>query len=108
MHAPASDSDTPGTITLDSLTDAVLDDAARRTGLAKSALLIENAVDVIWPDGSLGCPQPGTMYTQALVPGLRIRVRAGDDLLDYHASRRGSFVLCPAERATDPLPAEVR
>jgi hypothetical protein len=94
-------------VTLAALTDTVLDDATRRTGLAKSALVVEDAVAVTWPDGSLGCPQPGMMYTQALVPGYRIRVRAGDELLDYHASRRGSFALCPAERATDPLPADV-
>jgi hypothetical protein len=103
-HAPTTDPAAPGMVTLATLTDAVLEDAARRTGLAKSALVVEDAAAVTWPDGSLGCPQPGMLYTQALVPGYRIRVRAGDDLLDYHASRRGSIALCPAERATDPVP----
>ncbi len=78
--------------------------AARTTGLAPSELVIESATRVIWPDGSLGCPEPGMVYTQALVPGYRIRVRAGDALLDYHASARGELVLCPPKRATPPLP----
>jgi hypothetical protein len=42
-------------------------------------------------------------YTMALVPGYRIKVRAGDQVLDYHASRRGYFVLCPAGMAIEPI-----
>ena len=55
-----------------------------------------------WPDGSLGCPQPGINYTMALVPGYQIIVRAGEQRLDYHATRRGHFVLCPAGLAVEP------
>jgi hypothetical protein len=101
-QVPTTDSDAPRPATLESLTDAVLEHAARETGLARDALVVTSAEPVTWPDGSLGCPQPGMMYTQALVPGYRIRVRAGNDLLDYHASRRGSFVLCPAGRGVEP------
>jgi hypothetical protein len=45
------------------------------------------------------------MYTQALVPGYRIRIAAGDQRLDYHADGRGQMLLCPPERSMDPLPA---
>jgi hypothetical protein len=89
--------------TLESVTDAVRADAAKVTGLAATELKIESAEQVTWSDGSLGCPQPGMNYTMALVPGYRIRIRAGERLLDYHASMRGSFVLCPAGQAIDPL-----
>jgi hypothetical protein len=65
-------------------------------------------VAVTWPDGSLGCPQPGVNYTMALVPGYRIRVRAGERVLDYHASQRGYFVLCPGGMAVDPIGNDVR
>jgi hypothetical protein len=40
----------------------------------------------------------------ALVPGYRIRIQAGDNVLDYHASRRGYLVLCPPGRSVDPVP----
>jgi hypothetical protein len=42
------------------------------------------------------------MYTQALVPGFRIRVRAGAETLDYHAGRRGAPMFCPAGRVVPP------
>jgi hypothetical protein len=89
--------------TLETVTESVLDDAAQRTGLERSRLVVESAAAVTWADGSLGCPQPGMNYTMALVPGYRIIVRAGAQRLDYHASRRGYFVLCPAGRSADPI-----
>ena len=102
--APAhSPPEKPMNPTLESVTEAVLADAAKRTGKARSALVVERAEAVTWADGSLGCPEPGMNYTMALVPGYRIRVRAGEQLLDYHASRRGYFVLCPPGRSADPI-----
>ena len=89
--------------TLETLTESVLDDAAKRTGLDRAALVVESAVAVTWADGSLGCPQPGMNYTMALVPGYRIVIAAGERRLDYHASRRGQFVLCPSARSVDPI-----
>jgi len=87
---------------------AALADAARRTGLDAGALRISSAERVIWSDGSLGCPQPGQMYTQALVPGHRIRIVAGEQTLDYHAGLRGEPRLCPPGRSLDPLPGDSR
>jgi hypothetical protein len=89
--------------TLESITETVLADAARRTGVDRESLKVESAVAVTWADGSLGCPQPGMNYTMALVPGYRIKVRAGDQVLDYHASQRGYFVLCPTGRSAEPV-----
>ena len=87
---------------LQSVVQAVLADAAKNTGIAQAMLKVFSAEAVTWSDGSLGCPRPGKMYTQALVPGYRIRVQANDEMLDYHASARGHFLLCPAGRALDP------
>jgi len=88
---------------LQSIVDMALADAARRTGRDRSALKVLSSEAVIWPDGSLGCPQPGMSYTMALVPGYRIRILAGADVLDYHASRRGQLVLCPLGRSVEPV-----
>ena len=89
--------------TLQSAIDAALTDAAVRTGLKRTELEILSAEAVTWSDGSLGCPQPGMMYTQTLVPGFRIRVRAGAETLDYHAGRRGAAMFCPAGRVVPPV-----
>lgn len=93
-----------GPVTLESVVAAVRADAAQRFGLPASKIVVESAQPVVWPDGSLGCPEPDMVYTQALVPGFSIRLRADGRRLDYHASRRGFFVLCPEGRGMDPLP----
>jgi hypothetical protein len=92
--------------TLSSVTEAVLADAATRTGMERAALKVESAQAVTWADGSLGCPQPGMSYTMALVPGYRIKVRAGEQVLDYHASQRGYLLVCPAGMSEDPAVEE--
>lgn len=90
------------TRTLEEMVQQVRQHAAQAAGVAVEDVEVKSAADVTWPDGSLGCPSPGGMYTQALVPGYRIIVAVGDRLLDYHASRRGHLVVCPAERAVEP------
>src|SRR5262245_35912495 len=52
------------------------------------------AEEVTWPNGAMGCPQPGRMYTQALVPGYRVVFEAGGQTYAYHASRKGEFRHC--------------
>jgi hypothetical protein len=93
---------------LQSMISLALADAARRTQRDVSTLVVVSADPVTWPDGSIGCPRPGMMYSQALVPGYRIRIRAGGELLDYHAGRSGSPFHCPADRATEPAAVDPR
>ena len=96
----------PVNATLQSVTAAVLADASKHTGLEVARLEIVESVAVTWPDGSLGCPQPGMNYTMAPVPGYRIRIRAGEQVLNYHASTRGYWVFCPSGRAVEPAPTD--
>ena len=96
----------PVNSTLQSVTAAVLADASKRTGIEVTKLEVVESVTVTWPDGSLGCPEPGMNYTMALVPGYRIRIRADQQVLNYHASARGYWVFCPVGRAVDPAPRD--
>jgi hypothetical protein len=83
--------------------DAAIADATTRFGAQPQIVAI--AVErVTWRDGSLGCPQPGMAYTQALIPGWRIKLAAGDRTFDYHASELGRVIHCPAGRSKKPLP----
>jgi len=86
--------------------EAALTDAANRSTIAQADIKVVSAEPVTWPDGSLGCPQPGMMYTQALVPGYRIVLQAGEQTLNYHAMSRGRPVFCPASRVSAPVPAQ--
>ena len=72
----------------------VLADASERTGVPTGELVVTNAWRRTWSDGSLGCPQPGMHYTQALVPGWQVIVAAGERSLDYRLSDRGFFMVC--------------
>ena len=98
-----------GPASLNAAVEAARADAAHRTGVPVHNLVLLSAESVTWSDGSLGCPQPGTMYTQALVPGYRIRIDAGGQILDYHAGARGGAPrLCPPGRAIAPVGADPR
>jgi hypothetical protein len=97
-------SDLPADESLRKIVDAVLADAALRTARDAGSLKVESAEAVVWPDGSLGCPEPGVVYTMAPVPGYRIRIQSAESLLDYHASRRGNVVLCPPGRSCRAVP----
>jgi hypothetical protein len=97
----------PGsTVSARELEAAVRADAARAWELPDGSTLELSLEAVIWADGSLGCPQPGRMYTQALVPGWRLVVRHGSRERLYHASRSGTWVQCPVGRAAKPLPGD--
>jgi hypothetical protein len=85
--------------------EAALADAANRSTVAPDGIKVVSATAVTWPDGSLGCPKPGMLYAQALVPGFQILLRAGDQILNYHAAARGQPVFCPSSRVVAPVPA---
>ena len=54
---------------------------------------------VTWPNGALGCPQPGFVYTERIEPGYQVVVDAGGRQLDYRVGSGGT----PTFIATTPL-----
>jgi hypothetical protein len=84
------------------LLDATRADAARNA--PPGATLELGATEQrLWPDGGLGCPEPGRRYTMAPVPGFRVVWRAAGREYHYHADARGRFVSCAR-----PIPAGER
>jgi hypothetical protein len=77
-----------------SITDPIVDDVATRLGVDPSGVTIVEATAETFPDGSLGCPEPGMMYTQALVDGYQVIVEANGTQLDYRGSAPGQFRIC--------------
>ena len=73
---------------------AVVADAARRFQVAESAVVLVNAEQVTWGDGSLGCPQPGRSYTQMLVEGYRVTATTAVGRMLYHTDTRGNIATC--------------
>ena len=89
-----------GRVSLDALLDVLRADATKRLGGVRPADPQVQALN--WPDGSLGCPQPGRLYTQALVRGYLVVFTERGAVLRYHASARGAWLLCPPGTATPP------
>ena len=76
------------------LLEAILNDLIAVEGLQRDDIVIERAESVIWPDGGLGCPEPGVMYTHAQVPGYWVVMRSGAKRYDYRVSEKGYFRRC--------------
>jgi hypothetical protein len=78
-------------------------DLAHRLDVPLDAVVLSGARQVMWRSGALGCPEPGMTYTQALVPGSVIYLRANDMLHAYHAKLGGEPFYCPRERVEQPV-----
>jgi len=78
---------------------AVVADLAARLGVDESSITVVSIEEVTWPDGSLGCPQPGMMYTQALVNGSLIVLDVDGTTHEYHSGADGRPFYCQ-----DPTP----
>jgi hypothetical protein len=106
---PAADTEHAGLPTsanLQSVLDAAMRDTANRLDIDPATVDVVSAMQVTWSDGSVGCPMAGMHYTQALVPGYRVILRAAGQIFDYHAAANGHFILCPPERAIEPARRE--
>jgi hypothetical protein len=76
-----------------------VDDLARRLPRDPADIEVVRGERVTWPDGALGCPQPGMMYTQALVNGYRVMlgVDGRTRVFFYHSGPDGQPFLCPSD-----------
>ena len=87
--ASAVDSEAPA-----ALLDKIRAELASEQGVSAGDVKVLSAQAVNWPNGALGCPKPGRMYTQAIVPGYRIELEAGGKRFTYHAATRGGYKRC--------------
>jgi hypothetical protein len=97
---------TAGSAGSDGLPDGMLDEvialAEEETGVDRSEIEVVLAEAVTWSDGSIGCPEEGMGYTQALVPGYRVILDIAGEELAFHAPESGEFFPC----ASPIAPAE--
>lgn len=74
-------------------------DLAAMLGVDERTIDVVAWEEVVWRDGSIGCPQPGMAYTQALVDGSRIVLEHDGIRYAYHTARGRDPFYCadPAE-----------
>ncbi len=78
---------------LQRLIDTAIADLANRLSIDRNTVEVVSAQSVVWPDRSLGCPQPGMVYPQVLAEGFHIELRAKDRVYSYHGGEgRGPFL----------------
>src|SRR5262245_33701170 len=86
----------------EAILNSILKEAAKLANVPPQELVIVRAEAVVWSDGSLGCPEPGMQYTQALANGYWVLVSAAGRTYDLRVHRDGSFRLCPEGRGRPP------
>ncbi len=99
---PSSSSSQPGTpsgsgsqpASPGSVVDQATADLSKRLGVDAAAVTVVSSDEVTWPDGSLGCPEPGMRYTQALVPGNRTILEVDGKQYHYHSGGHRAPFLC--------------
>ncbi len=78
-------------------------DLAEQLGEPEYDIVLGSVVAVIWPDSSLGCPQPGLEYAQVLTPGYQILLSYQGVESEYHSDGNSTVVECVGD-FLKPLP----
>ena len=73
-------------------------------GVSGASAEVVEATWTTWNDAPLGCPEPGMSYTQALVDGWRIVVKAGGSTYDYRFGGDSTPLLCQTPGLVLPVP----
>jgi hypothetical protein len=94
----------PETLGIGSLITAAIADLSQRIGVSSADIEIMTEKSVTWPDGSMGCPKEGMMYTQALVEGTLIVLRVDGKNYQYHSGKDRPPFYCenPEKPAAKP------
>jgi hypothetical protein len=85
---------TPADPGLQNVIDKATADLAQRLSIPASQIKLMEARKVVWPDASLGCPQPDVAYAQVPVDGLLIRLAVGKEMYLYHTGGTADPFLC--------------
>jgi hypothetical protein len=81
------------------------EDLAERLGIPTTEIELLSFDEVVWPDASLGCPQPGMRYKQVPYDGALIRLSVVGQVYDYHSGgSRGVFLCEISTKSTKSAP----
>lgn len=76
---------------------AAIADLARHLQIEPQVIELVEVRHVQWADGSLGCPQYGEVYTQAIIDGSQVMLQVDGRVYDYRADATGNVRLCPSD-----------
>lgn len=87
--------------------DQAVDDLAARLDVEASAITTHAAVLVVWPDASLGCPQPDMFYAQVMTDGSVIELEHDGRYYRYHTGGNQGPFICPQPLTTTTRPEPI-
>jgi hypothetical protein len=71
-----------------------MEDLAGRLKVPMEEIELVSVEEVVWPDTSLGCPQPGMVYLQVLQEGSWIQLIYDGQVYSYHSGGMRDLFLC--------------
>jgi hypothetical protein len=99
--APVVDTQTASEMTqptpppgMEFLIEKAREDLAQRLSIGLTQISLVEARAVVWPDSSLGCPQPGMRYLQVPEDGALIILQAQGIVYEYHNGGSRGLFLC--------------
>ena len=82
-------------------------DLAGRLNIGPGQIRLVSAKPEVWPDASLGHPEPGMVYVQMLVTGFQIVLGTPTGQHEYHTDAKGRLVYCGVTKPDTPEPPQV-
>lgn len=79
-------------------------DLARRLAVSAKEIKVLEVRAVVWPDTSLGCPEPGKRYDKISQAGFLIRLQYRHIMYFYHNADGQTAFLCPLSSRMLPHP----
>ncbi|HKZ71122.1 MAG TPA: hypothetical protein VJ020_13640 [Anaerolineales bacterium] len=79
---------------LESLIVEAKQDLAQRLSISVTRISLVKAEVVVWPDSSLGCPQPGMLYKQVPEDGALVILLVEGNVYEYHIGGSRGLFLC--------------
>jgi hypothetical protein len=78
----------------DQIQSAAIADLSQRLSLEPKLIHVKSMESQLWPDVSLGCPEPGSQYAQQTVPGYRLQLEANGINYIYHTDTKDKVIFC--------------
>jgi hypothetical protein len=107
-HIPATIENSPNSpFVEDDIVTGAKNDLSEKLGVPVADIQIFNYEEVIWPDGSLGCPKPKNSYIQVIQEGYHLELIVADQVYDYHGAQGELPIFCderPNQPEIPPLP----
>lgn len=88
---------------LKTLVEQAREDLAQRLNIPNDQITLLEAKAVVWPDASLGCPQPDMVYQQIPHEGVLIVLKVGEREYEYHSGGSQDLFLCELSLKTKKI-----